>query len=211
MEFKPFSISNLLSPLEFMQVDKPPMVSIQGIVACSLEGTIGDKGTIPWFIKDDMAHFVNVTTSGEGTNTLVMGRKTVESLGNKLEHINKGRRKVVMVGQGNHIKGLSGQASNLDAGLIAWHDNVNPKPAQIFICGGARLYNEAISRKLMEKVHVTWVHRKDFKPILGDTKIEVPWLLENYYLSEFPLDWKSSPDNQYWYQFTTWKPKANLF
>ena len=51
------------------------MVSI--IVAIAQNGTIGDKNSLLWHIKEDM-RFFRTTTSG---HPVIMGRKTVESLG----------------------------------------------------------------------------------------------------------------------------------
>ena len=50
------------------------MISL--IVAMTSNGVIGDKGKIPWFIKEDMVNFKRITTG----NIVVMGRATFESL-----------------------------------------------------------------------------------------------------------------------------------
>ena len=50
------------------------MVSI--IVAIAQNGTIGDKNSLLWHIKEDM-RFFRTTTSG---HAVIMGRKTFESL-----------------------------------------------------------------------------------------------------------------------------------
>ena len=50
------------------------MISL--IVAMSVNRVIGDKGKIPWSIKEDMRNFKRLTTG----NIVVMGRNTFESL-----------------------------------------------------------------------------------------------------------------------------------
>ena len=45
------------------------------IVACDLNGIIGNNNKIPWHIPDDLKHFKNLTEN----NIIVMGRKTFNS------------------------------------------------------------------------------------------------------------------------------------
>ena len=54
---------------------KLPEISI--IAAVSNDGVIGVNGKIPWDIPEDMKHFKNITSQ----NTVIMGRKTFESIG----------------------------------------------------------------------------------------------------------------------------------
>jgi len=58
------------------------------IYACDLKGAIGKDGDLPWKQSTDLQHFKRVTLGG----TIVMGRKTWESLPGKLP----GRRSIVM-------------------------------------------------------------------------------------------------------------------
>lgn len=61
---------------------------LTSIVAIDRQGAIGCKNQLPWSIKSDMAFF-RKTTMG---NTVVMGRKTHESIGGCL----KGRKNLVL-------------------------------------------------------------------------------------------------------------------
>ena len=58
------------------------------IYACDLNGAIGKDGDLPWRQSSDLQHFKRITLGG----TIVMGRKTWESLPGKLP----GRRNIVM-------------------------------------------------------------------------------------------------------------------
>jgi dihydrofolate reductase len=58
------------------------------VYACDLKGAIGKDGDLPWKQSTDLQHFKRVTLGG----TIVMGRKTWESLPGKLP----GRRSIVM-------------------------------------------------------------------------------------------------------------------
>ena len=50
------------------------------IYACDLNGAIGKDGDLPWRQSSDLQHFKRITLGG----TIVMGRKTWESLPGKL-------------------------------------------------------------------------------------------------------------------------------
>lgn len=54
-------------------------MKINIIAAVSDNGVIGKNGALPWHIPEDMKRFRELTTG----NTVVMGRKTFESLGSK--------------------------------------------------------------------------------------------------------------------------------
>ena len=58
------------------------------IFACDLNGAIGKDGDLPWRQSSDLQHFKRITMS----KTMVMGRKTWESLPGKLP----GRRHIVL-------------------------------------------------------------------------------------------------------------------
>lgn len=50
------------------------------IVATDNKGGIGKNNRLPWSIKEDMRYF-RLSTTGNGNNAIVMGRKTHESIG----------------------------------------------------------------------------------------------------------------------------------
>ena len=58
------------------------------IAALAENGTIGDRGTIPWHISDDLKRFKSVTLG----HPIIMGRKTFDSLGKPLP----GRTNIVL-------------------------------------------------------------------------------------------------------------------
>ena len=58
------------------------------VYACDLKGAIGKGGDLPWRQSTDLQHFKRITLGG----TIVMGRKTWDSLPGKLP----GRRSIVM-------------------------------------------------------------------------------------------------------------------
>ena len=51
------------------------------ILACTLgKRGIGYKGKLPWVLPKDMKFFKNITTKGEDTNSVIMGRTTFEGM-----------------------------------------------------------------------------------------------------------------------------------
>lgn len=96
---------------------------ISMIVAYANGRVIGRKGRIPWHLPSDMQHFRRIT---EG-HTVVMGRRTFESIGKPLIH----RRNVVLTTQqGYHPEGVEVVHSPDD--VLALRD--------VFVIGGASLY-----------------------------------------------------------------------
>ena len=124
------------------------MVSI--IVAIAQNGTIGDKNSLLWHIKEDM-RFFRTTTSG---HPVIMGRKTFESLGSK--PLPK-RTNIVITRADREFEGVLIAHSLEEAIRMAGEDE------EIFVMGGAQIYREALS--VVDRMYITVVER-DYE---GDT------------------------------------------
>jgi dihydrofolate reductase len=104
------------------------------IWAQSLTGVIGMDGTIPWRVPEDSAHFRTVT----GTSTVVMGRRTWDSLPDRFRPL-PGRRNIVVTRQrGWHADGAIAADSVNNALAAAGGD--------AWIIGGSELYAATIGR-----------------------------------------------------------------
>ena len=123
------------------------MISV--IVAVAENGTIGDKNTLLWHIKEDMKHFRTLTTG----HPVVMGRKTYDSLGRPLPN----RRNVVITRQDIAIEGCE-IAHSLEEALSLF-----PPDEEVFVIGGAQIYAEAMP--LADRFYLTVVEH----PYEGDT------------------------------------------
>ncbi len=139
---------------------------IQIVVARADDGTIGDKGSIPWSIPEDLKNFKELTS---GT-TLVMGRKTFESLPGLLP----GRRHVVLTR--NKLWKVPGVdiASSLEEVLSI------TKEETLSIIGGAEVIR--LFEPLADIYYLTQVHKNPN----GDTKLEYP-NLENWKIIVYPI------------------------
>ena len=124
------------------------MVSI--IVAIAQNGTIGDKNSLLWHIKEDM-RFFRTMTSG---HPVIMGRKTFESLGSK--PLPK-RTNIVITRADREFEGALTAHSLEEAIRMAGEDE------EIFVMGGAQIYREALS--VVDRMYITVVER-DYE---GDT------------------------------------------
>lgn len=116
------------------------------IAALSPDGTIGEKGKIPWHISADLKRFKRVTMG----HPIIMGRKTFESIGKPLP----GRRNIILSRQpgADHF-------TSLEAALKSCS-----KDETVFIIGGAEVYRAALP--LADKLLLTHVHQN----VTGDTK-----------------------------------------
>jgi dihydrofolate reductase len=105
---------------------------------------IGDRGTIPWRIPEDFAHFKDTTMGG----TLVMGRATYDSIGRPLP----GRTTIVITrNPGWSADGVL-VAHSLDEAL----DVAAGQPGETFVVGGTQIYEQALplaTHQVLTEVH----------------------------------------------------------
>lgn len=114
------------------------MISI--IVAIAHGGVIGCKGSMPWHIAEDLRMFKRVTMGG----TVVMGRKTFESIGRPLP----GRTNVVVTRRGDFAHEGVEVVHSLEEALRKYPDAI--------IIGGAEIYREALP--FADRLYLTRIH-----------------------------------------------------
>ena len=114
---------------------------IQIIAAVADNGVIGKDNAIPWDIPADMARFKALTTG----HTVIMGRKTFESIGRILPN----RENIIVSATLTAVEGAKVAHSLQHALQLASCD-------EIFIIGGAGLYQEALP--IAEVLQITQVH-----------------------------------------------------
>ena len=115
------------------------------VAAVAANGVIGDRGTIPWRIPGEQAHFKAVTMS----HTLVMGRATHESIGRPLP----GRTTVVLTRDPDWRADSVLVAASFDAAL-ALADGL---PGDVMVAGGAQVYAAALpvaDEQVLTEVHL---------------------------------------------------------
>ena len=105
---------------------------LQAVVAMAENRVIGRAGGLPWRLPRDFRWFKTRTMGG----TLVMGRRTYESIGRALP----GRHSVVLTRRGDwRAPGVEvvHEADGVDAGR--W-------PGEVFVIGGANLFSLLLPR-----------------------------------------------------------------
>jgi dihydrofolate reductase len=119
------------------------------VVAVAENGIIGRDGGLPWRLPDDLKHFRRLTLG----NTVLMGRKTFESLGKPLE----GRANWVLTRDAAFAPAGAQVFRDLDAALA------QPPQGELLVIGGAELYRQTLP--LASRLELTQVHAQ----VEGDT------------------------------------------
>jgi dihydrofolate reductase len=117
-------------------------MQINLIWAQARQRVIGNKGTMPWHLPEDLAHLKRATMGCP----VIMGRKTWDSIPLRFRPL-PGRTNVVITRQSDWRADGAVPANNmLEALSICEHMSVilNPSPEQVWIIGGAQIYNEAL-------------------------------------------------------------------
>jgi dihydrofolate reductase len=114
------------------------------IVAMDKTGLIGNNGKLPWNSPSDLKYFKEITE----TYTVVMGRKTWESIGKKPL---KNRRNVVLTSS-------SLNDFNTDLVFINSPAQVFDITGEVFIIGGRHLYQYFLP--LVNKLYITEIFGK---------------------------------------------------
>ena len=144
------------------------------IVAMTKDGIIGKGKGLPWKIPEEMEVFKNLTIG----NTVLMGRKTYESIGHPLYD----RNNIVISKNLLPVEGMQ-VAENFEAALTA----ARKLKKKIFIIGGAQIYKVALA--VADFMYVSWIHADydgdvtfpEFNP--DDWHLETEQVFEKFTLS----------------------------
>ncbi|MBM4148041.1 MAG: dihydrofolate reductase [Lentisphaerae bacterium] len=115
------------------------MISI--ICAMGRNRGIGVGNRLPWRLPEDLKRFKRLTMG----HTLVMGRKTFESIGRPLP----GRRNIVISRNPGFRAAGCDMAASLQEALSA------AGPGEVFVIGGAEVYRSALP--LAQRLYLTLV------------------------------------------------------
>ncbi len=118
-------------------------MTVTCIAAVSENGVIGRNGSLPWKLPADLRRF-KARTMGK---TLIMGRKTWDSLGGPLP----GRRIVVVTRRARFEAPGVARASSVEEALALCRSE-----DEVMIGGGEQIYRAALP--LTDRVDLTWIH-----------------------------------------------------
>lgn len=118
------------------------MKKIHAIVARSNNNVIGVGDDLPWHLPKDMRRFVRLTKG----NTVVMGRKTYQSIGKPLQD----RENIVL----SRVRGLELNGCTVCHSIEECIDSATND--NIFVIGGAEIYK--LFDGLYDTIYLTDVH-----------------------------------------------------
>jgi len=125
-----------------------PRISL--IVAMSRDGVIGKDNRLPWHLPADLKRFKELTMG----HTIVMGRKTWESIGRLLP----GRRSVIVTRNSEYRVEGAVMASSLEAAIAAVQND-----DEVFVIGGEQIFRLAMN--VADRIYLTIVQTD----VAGDT------------------------------------------
>jgi len=142
-------------------------MSLALIWAQAHDGVIGADGDMPWHVPEDLAHFRALT----GTDTVIMGRRTWDSLPPRFRPL-PGRRNIVITRDPDWSADGAVVAHSLPDAIRLGDDGGD---APVWITGGAGLFAEALP--LADRLEVTEldldVAGDTFAPIIGEEWVPV--------------------------------------
>ena len=118
-----------------------------GIVAIGKNNEIGKNNQLLWHLPEDLKNFKSITTG----KTIIMGRKTFESIGKVLPN----RRNIILSRQvGKKIQDAE-VFHSLEEVINLFENNSE----EVFILGGADLYKEMMSK--FDKLYISFIKKED--------------------------------------------------
>ncbi|MGM5482135.1 MAG: dihydrofolate reductase [Nanobdellota archaeon] len=134
--------------------------TISIIAAMSENKVIGNNLKIPWNIPEEKKRFKELTLN----KTIIMGRKTFESIGKPLP-----KRNTIVLSRQKKLKIPSCKVVNRIKDALDLCEDEN----EIFIAGGAEIYNEFLP--ITDNIYLTIIHKN---------------FLGNIFFPEFHKDFK---------------------
>lgn len=127
---------------------------LSAVVAIAANNVIGKDKSLAWHLPEDLKKFKNITL--QGSRTMIMGRKTFESLPKVLP----GRKHIILTNNKDY--------KALDENVKVIHSLSELKPyieaeEEYYVIGGGQIFNLLMT--YTEKMYITEIH-EDFE---GDT------------------------------------------
>lgn len=118
------------------------------LAACKNKG-IGSNGKLPWEIPEEMQHFKALTLSGSSENSVIMGRKTWESIPERFRPLSKRKNIVVsttLISEKCFVVPTIAEALSISEG-------------NIFIIGGSKIFEECLAPPLISQCKQIYLTR----------------------------------------------------
>lgn len=162
------------------------------IVATDLDGAIGNKGDLLYHIPEDLKRFKELTTG----HTIVMGRKTFESLPNQKPLPN--RTNIIITRYPTLFMAEHKDKDVYSLSLDGLKTLIESCPnEEIFVIGGAEIYRQLMP--YVDKIYLTKIHNNEKE---ADTFINIPFdEFEIVHRSTLRYNWKGEDESDIPYQF----------
>ena len=126
-------------------------LTISIIASISENGVIGQDSDIPWHLKSDLKHFATITRG----HTVIVGRKTHESILKRLGHPLVDRKTIIITRQQNYSTPIGCEVTH------SWDETIqllDKQEKEVFVIGGAEIYRLTIL--CAKRIYLTMVHTK---------------------------------------------------
>ena len=161
---------------------------ISFIVAAAENNVIGKDNQLPWHLPSDMKYFKNQTWG----MTVIMGRKSLESLGKPLQ----GRKNIVVTRNKEWQQEGTEVAHSINEAIdLAKETGVN----EIFIIGGAEIFKEAMP--VANRIYLTRIHHHFDGDAYFPEVSDAEWTLVQSRFCD------ADEKNQYPHTFQVWERK----
>ena len=117
------------------------------IVASNTEGIIGKDNDLLWKIPDDLKYFKSNTKN----NTVIMGRKTYQSIGKPLPD----RQNIIITRNKDYEFEGCILVNSLEDAIFK-----SDKRKQIWIIGGSQIYKLSLEMDIVDTIYQTEIHQK---------------------------------------------------
>ena len=172
------------------------------VVAIGSNNEIGKDNKLIWKQSEDLKFFKKITTN----NVVIMGRNTFESIGKPLPN----RLNIVLTSNPDKFKKIYCDFSNLifiEKINEIFNITKNYDDNNLFVIGGAQIYNEFLKTDLINKIYLT----KIITPILknNDDYVLFPNIGDDWKLINESELFMEDEKNQYPYKFIEYVRKNN--
>jgi dihydrofolate reductase len=169
-------------------------VKLSLIVALAQNHVIGIDNKLPWYLPNDLKYFKQVTMG----KTIIMGRKTYESIGKPLP----GRINIVITRQAGYQPPGANDSVKVVPSLeaaqeLAGHLAVINGQDEAMIIGGAEIYTQALG--LVDRMYLTEVHAE----VEGDAYF--PQFDRSHWQAVVREDFAAEGGNPYDYSFVVYE------
>lgn len=156
------------------------------IAALGINNELGKGNDLIWHLPADLKRFKKVTTG----HTIVMGRKTFESIGRPLPN----RSTIIVTRDKTYTKEGCMVVHSVEEAIAS-----APKEQKIFIIGGAQIYQYVLAKNLIDTLDITHVHD------VFDADVYFPEIKNTSWKEVAREDFRADENNKHDYSFVSYQ------